>query len=34
MDVRVEVKEYSYSEGGWHAVEISEPAQPALSKEG
>ena len=31
MDVRVEVKDSSYREGGWHAVEMSEPAQAALS---
>ena len=31
MDVRVEVKDTSYREGGWHSVEMSEPAQAALS---
>ena len=31
MDIRVEVKDSSYSEGGWHAVKMSEPAQAALS---
>ena len=31
MDVRVEVKDSSHREGGWHAVEMSEPAQAALS---
>ena len=31
MDVKVEVKDSSYREGGWHAVEMSEPAQAALS---
>ena len=30
-DVRVEVKDSSYREGGWHAVEMTEPAQAALS---
>ena len=34
MDVWIEVKESSYMEGGWHAVEMSEPAQAALSWEG
>ena len=27
----VKVKASSYMEGGWHAVEMSEPAQAALS---
>ena len=31
MDVRVEVKYSLYRVGGWHAVEMSEPAQAALS---
>ena len=31
MDVRVEVRDSSYREEGWHAVEMSEPAQAALS---
>ena len=31
MDVMVEVKDSSYREGGWNAVEMSEPAQAALS---
>ena len=30
MDVRVEVKDSSYREGGSHAVEMFEPAQAAL----
>ena len=30
MDVRVEVKDSSYREGGWHAVEMSESSQAAL----
>ena len=34
MDVKVEVKDSSYREGGWHAVEMSEPAQAALSSDG
>ena len=34
MDVRVEVKYSSYRDGGWHAVEMSEPAQAVLSLEG
>ena len=31
MDGRVEVKDSSNREGGWHAVEMTEPAQAALS---
>ena len=34
MRVWVEVIDSSYWEGGWHAVEMSEPAQAALSEEG
>ena len=30
MDVWIEVKDSSYMQGGWHAVEMSEPAQAAL----
>ena len=31
MDVRVEAKDSSYREGGWHAVKMSEPAQADAS---
>ena len=31
MDGRVEVKDSSNREGGWHAVEMTEPAQAALT---